>query len=175
MKNRFKTLIDKSPAAVITGIALIIVIIVAVVVVIVAENKKTVSITKPTYTVRKACNILTSSVAAKFIGSDLKKTTVPDSSANSTNISYCSYNGSTGTLSLTIRSPLNQTAATANINQFGENIPIGVQTIGGYGSAAYWNASYSQFNILDHDTWYTLTADSKSQVEQLAKTLIKQF
>jgi len=104
-----------------------------------------------------ACKILTSKVATTLLGSDVKVVTViekGDSETKDLKITNCSFVASDNVTSVTmrVREAKTQLQASANATQFAAQ-----KNVTGYGSLAYWDSTYGQFNIFAHNNWYVLT------------------
>ncbi len=142
-----------------------------------AKTSTAISNSRVAYGVQEACSILTSDVAKKVAGNDasLQKPQVPDAKSGSFNGSFCSYNGSKGTVSLFVHSPLDQSGASANDKQFATGRPKNSDDVKGYGDAAYWDKQYYQLNILKNHTWYVLSAGSSTAYKSRTLDQAKQF
>ena len=141
--------------------------------------------TKPG-TVTAACKVFTLDDAKKVLGSSAISTpATPSTSTSAMDVSNCVYsNGSSDsnsiqTASILLRTPKNDTGKNANISQFQSQKPANVQTVNGYGQAAFWSSQYGQLNVLKNNSWVILSigpidtsAHTLSQTEQLASVVV---
>ncbi len=137
---------------------------------------------------KQACDIFTLADAKRLLGDSAKGGASEESSSSDLAISSCTYMRDSGnnapvsgsvSASLLMRAPKTTVGIDSNQSQFDRLLPSDTQTVGGYGSAAYWDPQYGRLNILKNNIWYTLnfgpaTPSSRTlaQTQQLADLLI---
>jgi hypothetical protein len=137
----------------------------------------------------KACDLLDIEAVKSALGPEIEPADDGDDASSSSNdiaLSRCVFvqklaNGITPTsqkrASLMVRTPRSDTGKQANKDVFtGNNKPANVESIEGFGDAAFWNPEYGQLNILKNEIWYTVevgTAVPSEHKADEAKLLAK--
>ena len=141
------------------------------------------------YTAIAACSVLTNGIASQILGSSAVKAATPADSESTSDIAFsnCAYSAGPNVdpphmASVAVRSAKDSTGASSNKSVFtASGRPAGVQTVHGYGDAAYWDPSMGQLNVLKGNNLYILTnytgtspangSATLAQAEQLAQVL----
>lgn len=119
-----------------------------------------------------ACRLLSPSIAVKILGSkaqtDFSKSGAGQQSADM-EVSRCVYTSGGNGIQLVAHMARSSLGASENSVMFGSEKPSGVQSVQGYGQAAYWNSNSSELNILAENNWYVLSRQQDSASAGLAK------
>lgn len=117
-----------------------------------------------------ACTIFTLEDAKQVLGSAAEKGTNTSAGNVSTSdlaVSTCTYlvkastqNATTvqsqPTASILVRSSKSTMGTASNKSQF-TTLPVGAETVSGYGDSAFWNPTFGQLNVLKHNNWVILS------------------
>jgi len=102
----------------------------------------------------QACDLLTPEIARKIGGQQMVAAPqIKEVKTDSTMTTFCVYRAGNKSVSLAVRSPLNQKGLDYNNEAF-KNPALGGQTVAGYGDKAFWSPTFAQFNVLKNGRWY---------------------
>lgn len=112
----------------------------------------------------QACKVFTLNDAKKVLGDKaVAAKPTPAVTSSSMSVTNCLYtNGvddptAVETASILVRAPKNQTGANNNTDAFDNKHLASVQSVSGYGEAAYWSGQYGQLNVLKNQKWVILS------------------
>lgn len=106
------------------------------------------------YKIIEACDLLTPEIARKIGGQQMVAAPqIKEVKTDSTMTTFCVYRAGNKSVSLAVRSPLNQKGLDYNNEAF-KNPALGGQTVAGYGDKAFWSPTFAQFNVLKNGRWY---------------------
>ncbi|HEU4966469.1 MAG TPA: hypothetical protein VFT53_03230 [Candidatus Saccharimonadales bacterium] len=117
------------------------------------------------YAAVDACSIMTNNVANQILGNSAIRATTPADAESTSDIAFsnCAYSAGPNIdpphmASLAVRSAKDSAGAASNKSVFTiAGRPAGVQTLTGYGDAAYWDPGMGQLDILKGNNWYIVT------------------
>jgi hypothetical protein len=150
------------------GIVLLVLAVVAAVVILLNIDGKEDKPPVNPYAAKSACKILTPQAAKGVVGPDAKQAQMPVNKSKDSVITYCTYTGKNGTVSLNSTSALNKSMTDYNKTYFTAVKAKDDPVVKGYGDNAYWSPATKSLNILKGNTSYIITAADQKQAQQVA-------